>query len=238
MEMVATAAARSGLTSRGWVNPALLGIAMACALAVIGFSAYVARNPHIPADAAVARAIQEMDWGPLAYAFPFFSWIGGEPGFMLEIAIFFVVLAVNRRTWMIAAAGVASGAWYQILSHLIVRPRPAVPDVLRVTEHPGASSYPSGHTIFMVTVLVVLTLCFGYPLLPRAARYAGWVVIVILVTANAISRVYTGAHWPTDVVAGILIAAGWMSLVLSPRWVSDRVFRPQPSHAGAPASAR
>jgi membrane-associated phospholipid phosphatase len=46
--------------------------------------------------------------------------------------------------------------------------------------------------------------------------------MVLVVLANAISRVYTGAHWPTDVLEGILISVAWLSFVVSLKWVSDR----------------
>jgi len=105
------------------------------------------------------------------------------------------------------------------------RSRPTTALVPQVTEHPGASSYPSGHTIFIVTVTTVLMLCFGYRFLPRRALPVGWILVALIVFANAIGRIYTGAHWPSDVLGGLLIAVAWMSLLLSVRWVSDRVRR-------------
>jgi membrane-associated phospholipid phosphatase len=49
-------------------------------------------------------------------------------------------------------------------------------------------------------------------------------VVALIVFDGAISRIYTGAHWPTDVLAGVLIAVAWISFVASIRWISDRVF--------------
>ena len=104
----------------------------------------------------------------------------------------------------------------------MLRPRPTTAQVLRVTEHPGASSFPSGHTVFIVTLTALLMLCLGYRFLPRWARPAGWASVAAIVVACAISRVYVGAHWPTDVLTGMLIGTAWLSLVVSVRWVSDR----------------
>jgi len=113
-----------------------------------------------------------------------------------------------------------------LLSHLIDRARPRVPLVLQVTEHPSASSFPSGHTMFIVTVMTVLMLCLGRRFLPRWAQPVGWALVVLVILANAISRIYTGAHWPTDVLAGILIATAWLAFVVSLRWISDRALAP------------
>jgi len=193
------------------------------AVVAAALSIYVAGHPFIPQDAQVERDVQATNWGPLALSFPFFSWIGDTKGFVFEVIIFAAIVVFNRRAWIFAAGAVLSGGWYVLLSHLIDRPRPTTSQVLRVTEHPGASSYPSGHTIFIVTVTVVLLLGLGHRFLPRWGRVAGWVVVLLLIAANAVARMYTGAHWPTDVLGGILIAVAWLTFLVSFRWVSGRV---------------
>ena len=196
---------------------------MLTAAVATALSIYVAGHPFIPQDAEVERDVQSTNWGPIALSFPFFSWIGDAKGFVFEVVIFAAILLFNRRAWIFAAGAVLSGGWYVLVSHLINRPRPTPSQVLRVTEHPGASRYPSGHTIFIVTVTVVLLLCLGYRFLPRWGRLAGWVVVAFLVTTNAVGRMYTGAHWPTDVLGGFLIAVAWLTFLGSFRWVSSRV---------------
>jgi len=101
--------------------------------------------------------------------------------------------------------------------------------VLQVTEHPGASSFPSGHTIFIVTLVTVLMLCLGYRFLPRWARPIGWALAAATVVACMIARVDTGAHWPTDVLAAVLIAIGWLAFIISVRPISDGVLKPTPA---------
>jgi len=185
------------------VSRTLVLVAIACGVAAAVLSVYVAINPFIPEDAAIERDVQSTQWGPLAI-------------------IFAAILVFNRRAWVIAAGAALTGAWYALLAHLIVRPRPTTAQVLQVTEHPGASSYPSGHTMFIVTVTVVLMLCFGHRFLPRWALGIGWALTVLIVIANGISRIYTGAHWPSDVAGGILIASAWLSFWVSLGWVSRR----------------
>lgn len=176
-------------------------------------SAYVAGHPFIPEDATVERDVQSVNWGPLTVTFAFFSWIGDAKGFVAEVVIFILILILNRPAWLFAVASAVSAAWYVLTVHLINRPRPTTAQVLQVTEHPGASSYPSGHTIFIVTMAVVLMVCLGYRFLPRSLRWLGWVAVALVVAANGIARIYTGAHWPTDVLGGILIAVAWLSFV-------------------------
>jgi membrane-associated phospholipid phosphatase len=199
------------VTSRS-VN-ALLAVGVAAAVAAVVLSLYVAGHPYIPEDAAVERDVQSVDWGPLALTFQFFSWIGDAKGFVAEVIVFIAILVLNRPAWVFAVVAAFSAAWYELAAHLVERPRPTTAQVLQVTEHPGASSYPSGHTIFVITLAVVLMVCLGNRFIPRRARWVGWLFVVLVIGANAIARVYTGAHWPTDVLGGILIATAWLGLV-------------------------
>src|SRR2546430_16892570 len=134
------------------MNRPLLVIAVTVALAAIGLSVYVASHPFIPEDALVERDIQATDWGPLAVTFRFFSWIGDAKGLAVEILIFFAILIFNRRAWIFAGGAALSGGWYEAVSHLLLRARPTTGAVLRPTEHPGAASDPSGHTMCIVTL--------------------------------------------------------------------------------------
>jgi membrane-associated phospholipid phosphatase len=208
------------------VNGPLLAVAVASAGAAGIITALVVMHPYLQIDATVERDIQATNWGPLALTFPIFSWIGDAKGAVLEVLVFALVVVFNRRAWLLALAAAFTGVWYLTLSHIILRARPTTAQVLQVTEHPGASSFPSGHTIFVATLACVLMLCLGQRFLPRWARPVGWLVVVFIVLACAVSRIYSGAHWPSDVLAGIFIATAWLTFVVSVRWISDRALAP------------
>jgi membrane-associated phospholipid phosphatase len=200
-----------------------LAIGAGCGLVVAGLLLLVRAQPYLPFDDDVDRAIQSLNYGPLAAAFPFFSWAGGPGGgIYMQAAAILAVLLLNRRGWLLALAALAGGAWYPLLVGLAHRPRPALGQVLQITEHPGSTSFPSGHVIFITLSLGLVMLCVGHRYLPRPAIPIGWLVVAAIVLLAAISRVFVGAHWPLDVVAGILIAGGWLAFVTSIRWISNR----------------
>jgi undecaprenyl-diphosphatase len=200
----------------------LLAIAIAAAVAVGVIAGIVVMNPYLSLDATLQRDIQSTNLGPLTLTFPFFSWLGGPGGVPMQAAVMLLVLIFNRRAWILALALFAGGLWYEIVVHLVNRPRPTPAQILRVTEHPGSTSFPSGHLIFITISLAVLMLCLGHRYLPRWATPVGWVLVAAIVLTVGLDRIYVGAHWPSDVLAGTLIAAAWVTFVVSVRWISDR----------------
>lgn len=87
---------------------------------------------------------------------------------------------------------------------VVRRPRPEPSALTRViVPDPFTFSFPSGHTAFATALVCALVLSLASVRARRAAAIAGAVVVL----AVAWSRVYLGVHYPTDVVAAIVVAA-------------------------------
>lgn len=93
------------------------------------------------------------------------------------------------------------------------RPRPLVPEPL---AHLITYSFPSGHaaasTLFYGTLCLLVLQRVRSPAW-RAAAVTGAVAMIVLVT---FSRVYLGAHYLSDVVAGIAVGAACVAAFLRP----------------------
>jgi undecaprenyl-diphosphatase len=83
-------------------------------------------------------------------------------------------------------------------------------------------SFPSGHALGSFCFYGVLAGLLSARMPRVAFRSLIWIVAGILVFAIGISRIYLGVHYPTDVVAGYLAAAVWISTLL----VADRFWLP------------
>jgi len=205
----------------------LLMVAGICAVALAGLTALVNTTPFLPLDATIERAEQAINVGPLLSVFYVYMQVGGPYGVIVEAVVIALVLALNRVSWRLLIAGALGSGLYFLINTSFFRDRPSVPNVLRVTEHPAASSFPSGHTVLFVFYAVILMTCVGLKFIPRRWQPLGWALAIVFVVLGGFSRNYSGAHWPSDVLAGGLIGVGWFSFVLSVRWISDPVLYPR-----------
>jgi undecaprenyl-diphosphatase len=106
------------------------------------------------------------------------------------------------------------------LSFHRVRPVPFVGVV------PMTYSFPSGHALSSFCFYGVLAGLIGERIQNRLLRILIWAVAAALVSAIGLSRIYLGVHYPTDVIAGYIAAAAWVStLLLAERVTSHRKFR-------------
>lgn len=78
-----------------------------------------------------------------------------------------------------------------------IRPYDAYPALIPLIDKVPDYSFPSGHTANGFAVALVL-----FYMLPK--KYSVWPVV--LNALIALTRLYLGVHYPTDIIAGFLIA--------------------------------
>jgi undecaprenyl-diphosphatase len=109
----------------------------------------------------------------------------------------------NRALWGFATLMV--GWFVGYASKLLVqRARPVVADPV---SHAPGYSFPSGHAL-NITVFATVMVFVLWPLMSRTGRkvaVAGATALVLLVGAD---RMFLGAHFPSDVLAGVLLGLG------------------------------
>lgn len=137
--------------------------------------------------------------------------------FLLPAAVLTVMLLTwgGRRMWLVLAVGLLALAVADQGTNLIKagieRPRPchAIAGVHLLTGCTRSFSFPSNHASNMFAMATVAWLGF------RRFRWA----LLLLAAGVAYSRVYLGAHYPGDVLAGALwgAAVGWTSAALAGR---------------------
>lgn len=186
-----------------------------------------------PVMALVARARGWLDAPMLALTHL------GDSLNMTLIAVAVIAACLWRRRWHAAAfMAVAPGGAALLnlgLKLLFQRARPDASS-LYLIETPGSFSFPSGHAMGSAGVLasvVVLLYALG---VPRPFRAIAVVLAAIIGAGIALSRVYFGVHYPSDVLGGQLGALAWVSAVTGwfyPRLLPGERAAPQALHPAA-----
>ncbi|MBQ8974632.1 MAG: phosphatase PAP2 family protein [Oscillospiraceae bacterium] len=84
-----------------------------------------------------------------------------------------------------------------VIKHIVCRPRPftAVFGLQTLVTRPTSYSFPSGHSCSSFCAAAVLTRF-------RGSRLAPVFIVALLI---ALSRIYVGVHYPTDILTGAVI---------------------------------
>lgn len=128
-------------------------------------------------------------------------------------AIVALVFLRLRREAVLLAATIAGGWIVNTLVKLAVgRPRPLI--VPHLTDA-GGQSFPSGHSFNAAVVYIAIALAFAAMSPKRSVRWTLVSLAIVLSMGVAVSRVWLGVHFPSDVMAGWLGGAGWAFLAVA-----------------------
>lgn len=79
---------------------------------------------------------------------------------------------------------------------------------------PHTYSFPSGHALMSFCFYGVLAGLINGRVRSLVLRVLIWVAAALLILAIGFSRIYLGVHYPSDVLAGYLTAALWVSAMI------------------------
>ncbi|MGD9152738.1 MAG: phosphatase PAP2 family protein [Gammaproteobacteria bacterium] len=136
---------------------------------------------------------------------------------VVTVLIFWLVLC---RYWLAAIHWLVG--WLCVLGSTFVfkliyfSPRPS--GLLHV---PTTSSFPSGHVTGSIVFYVLFAFMFAKDLSLRVRKCIYWAVAILCV-AIALSRLYLGVHWLTDVIAGVCLGGVIVLFTI----ISYRRYRP------------
>lgn len=125
------------------------------------------------------------------------------------LSLYFLYKRYWQELAMVTIGGVGAALLFHSLSTFIARQRPPT-QIWVIVKLPG---FPSGHAISVVV-------CYGllaYLLVPKM-RSVFWKAVVVAAALFIIgfvgfSRIFTGGHYLTDVLAGYAVGIAWFGLV-------------------------
>jgi undecaprenyl-diphosphatase len=207
-------AGRVGDAARRW-----LGIISVVALllfvvdAIMVSSGVLLRGFDVP----VETAIQRFPWGPIAVLMRLTNASGGWGQVILAVVAVVGLFIYERRAGLLMALGCFGSVIDSVLKTSFARHRPTA-DIVSVLDVSKGYSFPSGHAVFFTWLAFMLAVAFA-PRLRPAMRPLLWLAAAALILVACVGRVWAGAHWPSDVIGGFLLALSWSAFVL---WVPER----------------
>jgi len=137
----------------------------------------------------------------------------GSPGWVLTAVAVVAVVLIVRRHFLDAAVllvvAFGADAASQVVKNVVGRHRP--PTSLRVVNVSARGlSFPSGHATVAAAGLGALAVLAAARATRSVIRTAALVAGVGAAVLVGLSRLYLGVHWPTDVLAGWVLAVSWM----------------------------
>ena len=128
--------------------------------------------------------------------------------YLLVFLVFLFLFKNRKKYWPMVITGFSAA----ILARFIItefirflwdRPRPFVENQVNLLlDQTNATAFPSGHAAFLFALSLVI---YFYN------KKAG-IIFIIASFFISISRVFSGIHWPTDILIGALVGifSGWL----------------------------
>jgi undecaprenyl-diphosphatase len=137
--------------------------------------------------------------------------IGGPVSVAAIVAVIGIILAIGRRwRWLIYLLVTAGGGGLLNLElkRYFARARPDVAEMLR---RANGYSFPSGHAMGSAVAFGALAYLAFRAIRSWPAKTAVMAFLYTLLAAIALSRVYLGVHWISDVLAGVTAGTVWVT---------------------------
>ncbi len=148
------------------------------------------------------------------------TWLGDAGWFWIALSVILLIPKKTRKIGATALISLLIGALITnvALKNLVARTRPyeVIDGLILLVDPQHDFSFPSGHSCASFAAAMVF-----YKMLPH--KYG--IPAVVLATLIALSRLYVGVHYPSDVAAGILIGifsawAAWK--IVEKMWIKRK----------------
>ena len=181
-------------------------------------------------DVTITQAVQRIDSGTVDAIANVLNWLGETAPAVALGGLAVLMLAYLHRAFeaSIVLAAVAAKSFSPMLKDLLESPRPDGSSV-QVTDVFNGFGFPSGHAMGAMLLYGSLFYVTGR-LDPFRGQRVVQALAVLMILGTGFSRIYVGAHWPTDVLGGYLwgstflvVAIAICTSIWAPRTGNERV---------------
>lgn len=211
------------------LKPLLAGIFTVCLITFVLLSLYVMVEPPQYLDIHISKEIQENQNIYINNVMIGISSLGRTTVSVIIVIFFssFLALKKHKKEALLMISTLFSGVLGLGLKILINRPRPTQ-DLVVLLEDTKYQSFPSGHVLFytvffgsIIMIIMTLKIFSNKMKIFLAAACLGMIFM------GAVSRVYLGAHWFTDVLGGFILGILFLFITghyyLKDSWIGSKL---------------
>lgn len=144
----------------------------------------------------------------------------GDTVTIVALCAILVILPTRKKYgFPLTLAALTGLAIYKPMKHIFLRARP---DVMYHIVEQGGYSFPSGHSTSSIIVYGLLLYLIRKHCKNERVKNVLSAVCIFLACLIPPSRLYVGVHWATDVICGIFIAFGVVSLAIV---ILERIYK-------------
>lgn len=163
-------------------------------------------NSEINTDKTIYLYINNLHFKPINQLMIYLSLYGREVVWAIVIILLFILggSAGKKTAVILSITLIALIPIGTIAKQVIERPRPVIPISDFLISSDTDFSFPSGHAVIVSAGAAIVLSLFRNSV-------KQWAISLILTLEAALvcfSRIYVGAHYPLDIVGGILLGVG------------------------------
>ncbi len=191
------------------VKSFLLSYLFVATILFISLAVVVKTTPYFPLDLQISRTVQAINFPGFSKLMTTLSNTGW--GIQLYSGIAIIILGLFLIGKKIASLfmifiSLLDTVLFFTIANLVNRPRPSS-DLIRVNFKLDIGGFPSGHVL-------LYTLIFGFLFYITATEVKNKVLktfleifFVSLIILIGVARIYSGQHWPSDILGGYLLGS-------------------------------
>jgi membrane-associated phospholipid phosphatase len=176
---------------------------------------YIGRETLIQFDLRVINLFSLLRHSRLTNQMLFITYLAKGEIITIGVIIFTLIFYIYKKwrfisTLLISVLGGELFVW--IIKNIIERPRPPLTNAL-VSE--SSYSFPSGHTFVAIAFYGLLSYFIIQSERKKIFKIISLILASLLIISVSISRIYLGAHWPSDVFASFAAGLAWLTILIT-----------------------
>jgi len=176
---------------------------------------YYGKDLIIQADLRILNLVQVLREPLFNKIMAFITYLGGWQNVFVGVLCVGVILFVQKRWHYLVTLFFAVGlgeAFVALTKIIIARPRPPLINALAPEK---TYSFPSGHSFVAIAFYGLLAYFIFINVKSRWIKVFSVIGALAIIFTIGFSRIYLGAHWPSDVFSSYAVGAAWLAALIT-----------------------